>query len=355
MNSSNLTFSFVFILSVLLGSPLLGRSQEVLNGGFESVSSLPNNTGQWMLSSHWGNALSSAGNPDLYHIEGTSGGDLPETPVAQISPIQGMAVMGLMACGQEGTNRREYLTGQFSEALIPGHRYQMTFAIANGERTPFSQAGLGVNGLGMLFSEGSPEQNELNPLELSPDFSFSQVIYNREWQWLAFAFTPDLPHTHFTWGVFGSDDEHVIQPMDGNNPSMAYYFMDGFKIVEIDGQLENEDSLSESRGPNVKPNPTIVNLDEDMSWFVPNAFTPNGDGDNDVFLPILRNMEFISVEVYTRWGEQMWMTQDASSGGWDGMTKGGAEASMGAYVWKLQMKKENGRRITKTGSLNLIR
>ena len=308
-----------------------------------------------MLSSYWGNALSSEGNPDLYHIEGTGGGDLPETPVALISPIQGMAVMGLMACGQEGTNRREYLTGQFSEALIPGHRYQMTFAIANGERTPFSQAGLGVSGLGILFSEGSPVQNELNPLELSPDFSFSQVIYNREWQWLAFAFTPDVPCTHFTWGVFGSDDGHVIQPMDGNNPSMAYYFMDGFKIVEIDGQLENEDSLSESRGPNVKPNPTIVNLDEDMSWFVPNAFTPNGDGDNDVFFPILRNMEFITMEVYNRWGDQMWMTQDASSGGWDGMTKGGAEALMGAYVWKLQMKKENGQRITKTGSLSLIR
>jgi gliding motility-associated-like protein len=88
---------------------------------------------------------------------------------------------------------------------------------------------------------------------------------------------------------------------------------------------------------------------------VPNAFTPNGDGDNDVFLPILRNMEFITLEVYNRWGDQMWMTQDASSGGWDGMTIGGAEALMGAYVWKLQIKKENGRRITKTGSLNLIR
>ena len=73
------------------------------------------------------------------------------------------------------------------------------------ERTPFSEAGLGVSGLGMFFSEGSPEQIELSPLELEPHFAFSQVIFSREWQWMAFAFTAQEAYTHFTWGVFGAD------------------------------------------------------------------------------------------------------------------------------------------------------
>ena len=356
-NMNRLTSSFLracFVLALLV-FPNLSKSQDVMNGGFESVSSLPNTTGQWTLADYWGNALSAVGDPDVYHMEGSGGGDLPETPVAIISPLQGMAVAGFIACGEEGTNRREYLTGQFSEALIAGTRYQMTFAIANGERTPFSEAGLGVSGLGMFFSEGSPEQIELSPLELEPHFAFSQVIFSREWQWMAFAFTAQEAYTHFTWGVFGSDAQHGIEVREGSAPSMAYYFLDGFKISEITGELENEDNTSDGRGPNVKPDQPDLDLDDALSWFVPNAFTPNGDGENDLFLPVLNNMDLIKMEVFNRWGELMWVTDDPNVGGWNGLHAGGAEALTGAYVWKLQMKKINGQLVTKTGSLNLIR
>lgn len=355
MNRLPSLFLYACFVLVLLVFPNFSTSQDVMNGGFESVSSLPNTTGQWTLADYWGNASSAVGDPDLYHIEGSGGGDLPETPVAIISPLQGMAVAGFIACGEEGTNRREYLTGQFSEALIAGHRYQMTFAIANGERTPFSEAGLGVSGLGMFFSEGSPEQIELSPLELDPHFAFSQVIFSREWQWMAFAFTAQDSYTHFTCGVFGADDQHGIEVREGTAPSMAYYFLDGFKITEINGELENEDSASDARGPNVKPEYPVVDLDDALSWFVPNAFTPNGDGENDLFLPVLNNMDLVEMQIFNRWGELMWMTTDPNASGWNGMHVGGAEALTGAYVWKLQMKKMNGQQITKTGSLNLIR
>jgi gliding motility-associated-like protein len=341
---------------VLLAFPDGSDAQQVLNGGFESLLSLPNNTGQWALAESWGNASSVVGDPDVYHIQGVGGGDLPETPVAIVQPIEGMAIAGFMACGQEGSNRREYLTGQFSESLVPGVRYQMRLAITNGERTPFSQAGLGVSDLGVFFSEESPQQFELAPLELTPNFTFSQVIYSREWQWLAFAFTSEAAYTHFTLGMFGMDDQHEFEVEEGNNPSMAYYFLDGFEILEIDSQLENEESVSETRGPGVKPNQSFVNLEDDMSWFVPNAFTPNGDGENDLFSPVLQNLDFIRLQIFNRWGDLIWVSEDEAAMVWNGTVDNGrGEASPGSYVWTLQMKKKNGQRISKKGTLNLIR
>jgi gliding motility-associated-like protein len=355
MNRLNFFISNALMAALWLAVPTAMQSQLVMNGGFESISSLPNNTGQWSFAEYWSNASSATGDPDLFHIEGAGGGDLPETPVAIIAPFQGMAIAGFMACGAEGTNRREYWTGQFSEALVPGQRYQMTLAIANGERTPFSEAGLGVSGLGMHFSEGVPMQNELEPLDLNAQFEFPQVLFGREWQALAFAFTAQDPYTHFTWGVFGSDDQHSIVVQEGSGPSMAYYFVDGFEITVIDGEMENEENGSETRGPVVKPEQIPANLDDAISWFVPNAFTPNGDGENDLFMPVLRNMELIKLEVFNRWGEQMWMTEDPSTMGWNGMHVGEIEVVPGAYVWKLQMRKSDGQLMTKSGSLNLIR
>tara|TARA_B110000503_G_C7138372_1_gene409827 strand:+ start:846 stop:1913 length:1068 start_codon:yes stop_codon:yes gene_type:complete len=355
MKRLTLFISNVSAVLLLLAVPMAMQSQLVMNGGFESISTLPSNTGQWSFAEHWSNASSATGDPDLYHIQGTGGGDLPETPVAIIAPFQGMAIAGFMACGVAGTNRREYWTGQFSEALVPGQRYQMTLALANGERTPFSEAGLGVSGLGMHFSEGVPLQNDLEPLQVNAHFEFPQVLFGREWQVLAFAFTAQEPHTHFTWGVFGSDDQHSIVVEEGAGPSMAYYFLDGFEITAVDGGMENEESDADTRGPDVKPDAGEVDLDAAMSWFVPNAFTPNGDGENDVFLPVLRNMELIKMEVFNRWGEQMWLTEDAQTTGWDGQQIGHVEALHGTYVWQLQMREENGQVVTKSGSLNLIR
>lgn len=51
--------------------------------------------------------------------------------------------------------------------------------------------------------------------------------------------------------------------------------------------------------------------------FVPNAFTPNGDGLNDVFLPQTHNLESYSMNIVNRWGEIVFTTTNPQQG-WDG-------------------------------------
>ena len=94
-----------FWVSVIVSFGLapLGQAQVVMNGSFESLTSLPSTTGQWSLATGWASTGSAENHPDVFHIQGQGGGDLPETPVAIVSPFQGMAIAGFVACGIPGT------------------------------------------------------------------------------------------------------------------------------------------------------------------------------------------------------------------------------------------------------------
>jgi gliding motility-associated-like protein len=67
----------------------------------------------------------------------------------------------------------------------------------------------------------------------------------------------------------------------------------------------------------------------------PNAFTPNGDGANDVFQPFFPCEIILSnLRVYSRWGEKVFETNDPAAG-WDGRIKG-VDGASDVYVWQLE-------------------
>ncbi|MBS1585475.1 MAG: gliding motility-associated C-terminal domain-containing protein [Bacteroidetes bacterium] len=69
--------------------------------------------------------------------------------------------------------------------------------------------------------------------------------------------------------------------------------------------------------------------------YIPNAFTPNGDGKNDVFRAVFKgNMNLILFSVYNRFGEQVFTT-DKPGKGWNGMYKG-RTADMGTYFFYIR-------------------
>jgi gliding motility-associated-like protein len=89
-----------------------------------------------------------------------------------------------------------------------------------------------------------------------------------------------------------------------------------------------------------------------MSIYVPNSFTPNGDGLNENFGAYSESVKSFTMEVYDRWGELIFQSSDINMR-WDGKYKGQA-APQGSYVYKILAKSITGKQITKKGSVNLI-
>ena len=98
----------------------------------------------------------------------------------------------------------------------------------------------------------------------------------------------------------------------------------------------------------------FIKVYEGPTYYLPNAFTPNGDGLNDVFRPIpvgIRSTE--SFRVFNRYGEQMFETRKWMQG-WDG-TINGKPAATGTYVWMIKGIDTNGGVVEMKGTVILIR
>jgi gliding motility-associated-like protein len=101
---------------------------------------------------------------------------------------------------------------------------------------------------------------------------------------------------------------------------------------------------------------TIQNCNS-CDLFVPNAFTPNNDGLNDVFraLPKCTNIALrtFKLRIYDRWGKLIFSSNDINDG-WDGTYKNQLQ-SQGTYVYYLKYSFKQNPPVTKKGIINLLR
>jgi gliding motility-associated-like protein len=96
-----------------------------------------------------------------------------------------------------------------------------------------------------------------------------------------------------------------------------------------------------------------VYVDKNLLVYVPNIFSPNGDGQNDYLFVRgkgIKNMQFV---VYNRWGEKVFETSDPSIG-WDGTFRG-SPLSPAVFVYTLDAVLESGQRVLKNGDVALVR
>ncbi len=96
-----------------------------------------------------------------------------------------------------------------------------------------------------------------------------------------------------------------------------------------------------------------VKILPEFRFWVPNTFTPDDNGLNDVFMPITVGVLDYSFELFDRWGEKIFSTNDPMVG-WDGKRKG-KKCKQDVYVWKISFKNEvDLRYYHKTGHVLLL-
>ena len=88
-------------------------------------------------------------------------------------------------------------------------------------------------------------------------------------------------------------------------------------------------------------------------WDVPNAFTPNGDGKNDVFYVNAYGVDLMDFRIFNRFGQLIFESANPSIG-WDGTYKG-VPQPMDAYAYTLLIKFSDGKEVKSSGNITLIR
>jgi gliding motility-associated-like protein len=98
-----------------------------------------------------------------------------------------------------------------------------------------------------------------------------------------------------------------------------------------------------------------VTIEPDFMFYVPNSFTPNGDGKNDFFRGYGEGVKWDTYEMYVfnRWGEEVFYTNNVDNS-WDGTIEG-KEAPLEVYVWKIHLFDQTGEPRTYRGRVTLFR
>ena len=100
------------------------------------------------------------------------------------------------------------------------------------------------------------------------------------------------------------------------------------------------------------------NPDDEVIFWVPNTFTPEGDQFNQTFKPIFYSgfdpFEY-DLYIYNRWGQLIWESHDVKVG-WDGTFYDGNKIADGTYIWKIKFKVlSNDEKRTALGHVNVLR
>lgn len=146
----------------------------------------------------------------------------------------------------------------------------------------------------------------------------------------------------FTWD-FGDGEVELSQ----TNSSVNHLFTTpGEHLVTL---IATDDSLCTDTAR------LLIEVTFDFSLYVPNSFTPDADGVNDVFLPISNDLvrNNYSLQIFTRWGEEIFVSHEPEIG-WDGSFKG-ERCPVGVYVWKLSAKSEFSDAKDYVGRVTLVR
>jgi gliding motility-associated-like protein len=113
-------------------------------------------------------------------------------------------------------------------------------------------------------------------------------------------------------------------------------------------------TLSVTYGYNcLATNAVKVFVGPEPDYFMPNAFSPNGDGNNDIIMLFGASLKTVNLTIFNRWGEKVFESSNQWKG-WDGTYKG-QQMGPGIYTYVADLEYLNGKKKRDFGSITLIR
>ncbi|MFZ4411554.1 MAG: choice-of-anchor L domain-containing protein [Bacteroidales bacterium] len=153
---------------------------------------------------------------------------------------------------------------------------------------------------------------------------------------------------------------HIFDATNGNN-SYIWFFGDGTNSTQTNVYHTYNDQdtgrylvtvIASNAYGCVDTAEVWVIVRPDCTFYVPNSFTPNGDGLNDIFKVYGMGILEFEINIHDRWGKLIYTSTDMSLG-WDGKINGEMSPD-GAYAYMIIYKDNTGIRHTKSGTISIV-
>ncbi len=144
------------------------------------------------------------------------------------------------------------------------------------------------------------------------------------------------------------ENSYLLQATQGYD---NYQWSTGDTTYYITVSKEGEYTVLLQTSEGCSANDTVMMMNALVPVNVPNAFTPNGDGLNDVFRPVVDEelVRRFHMSIYNRWGQRIFETNNVAKG-WDGKN-----AMADVYVWVITYENRIGKAFEVRGTVTLIK
>jgi gliding motility-associated-like protein len=285
---------FLLYIFILLNFSSQAQTNLVPNGSFEELDSCPNpNDLYWQIEaiSHWFKPTEATSDLHSKNCYSSYGMGSPGNVSGYQIPFEGENYIGSLIYSNFKNDYREYIETKLDSILTTGVTYYWSFYVCLSEHSKKA-----VNNINIAFSE-VPIIDLSIATNLPLTGKYQPTIYftdTSKWAKISGQFIAEGNEEYLIIGNFQPDSliELIDVPFGIDIPVIhSYYYIDNVCV--------NSSGLC---------NTSQINI--------PNVFTPNNDGINDLFEITYSNIENINITVYNRWGSQVFFGYDNFN--WDG-------------------------------------
>lgn len=314
---------YIIIFLLLFCCEAKTQTEYITNGSFEQIDSCYGNIAnlgfdafEWSGCKGWCNPIRSSS--DLWCTNGILGSlQPPNVGLGYQNPKTGSNMAAFFISDVFVRNYREYIQNKLSQSLQNGKSYAINLFVSS--RNNFC----GISEIGVkFFNQKYNDTNALWLTHLIPDAlndTSNYITDSLGWQKITMRYKAIGSENYMIIGCF-TDSVHLKYTMsncdttfwNGGNYASDYIFIDDISVTELPFQ-----------------DPTF-----------PNIFTPNNDGNNDVWKLDLSGYENINCIIYNRWGNKIFETKQNVII-WDARTTSGVECSDGTYFYIIETKEKN--------------
>jgi gliding motility-associated-like protein len=308
----------------------------VPNPSFENYINCPTYISEFYQCSDWFTAT--RGTPDYFNscFVGFNN-SMPDVPInywGTQNAHSGNAYAGFAV--KYVAERREYISCKLNDSLSEGKKYCFEFylSLSDSSRYGIDQIGLYLSNTNdTLYLDTINFGGFGGVLEYAPIFQTNTIITDTaSWTKVSGTFIANGGEQYLMIGCFVRDSlQNSDSIQSAGYAFTSYYYIDDVSLYEC---------------PDIPPDST-------STITIPNAFSPNGDGINDLFSPEAENLKSYSCTIFNRWGNQVFNSDEVSRS-WDGKYNG-CESPEGVYYYIIEANGLDGKQYRQSGFVMLMR